>query len=202
MPTEPKIGAAAIPPLLDDDDPAPFPKLTDTQLAVLSPYGQARDIEVGDILFRPGEIPSEIMVLLAGEVTVTFGEGDHTRIIALQRPRDLLAEAVFDYGPSTPIAMDLAVLLANRWRKYMRHLISLLVGGRSPPARSTAFFASRSSASSASICSIDTPCCSTSSDCFGFPEARSRTSEIAIRRTVSLLPDRMISTARSIASTE
>jgi thioredoxin reductase (NADPH) len=92
MPTEPKIGADAIPPLLDDDDPALFPKLSDAQLALLSPYGQVRDIKVGDILFRTGEIPSEIMVLLAGEITVTFGEGEHARTIALQRPRDLLAE--------------------------------------------------------------------------------------------------------------
>ena len=50
MPAEPKIGADAIPPLLDDDDPALFPKLTDVQLALLSPYGQVRDIKVGDIL--------------------------------------------------------------------------------------------------------------------------------------------------------
>jgi thioredoxin reductase (NADPH) len=92
MPAQPKIGAAAIPPLLDDDDPALFPKLTDVQLALLSPYGQVRNIELGNILFRPGEIPSEIIVLLAGEVTVTFGEGDRARTIALQRPRDLLAE--------------------------------------------------------------------------------------------------------------
>src|SRR5262249_37292629 len=92
MPTEPKTGAVAIPPLLDDDDAALFPKLTDAQLALLSPYGKVREVEVGEILFRPGEIPSEIMVLLAGEVTVTFGEGDRARTIALQRPRDLLAE--------------------------------------------------------------------------------------------------------------
>src|SRR5262245_860604 len=92
MPTESKIPAGATPPLLDDDDPALFPKLTDAQLDILSPYGRVRDIEAGDVLFRPGEIPDELMVLLAGEVTVTLGDSDQIRTIALQRPRDLLAE--------------------------------------------------------------------------------------------------------------
>jgi thioredoxin reductase (NADPH) len=81
-----------MPPLLDDGDPALFPKLTDAQLALLTPYGQVRGIEVGDVLFKPGEIPGEIIVLLAGEVTVTIGDGEHALTLALQRPRDVLAE--------------------------------------------------------------------------------------------------------------
>jgi thioredoxin reductase (NADPH) len=81
-----------MPPLLDDGDPALFPKLTDAQVALLTPYGQVRGIEVGDVLFKPGEIPGEVIVLLAGEVTVTIGDGEHARTLALQRPRDLLAE--------------------------------------------------------------------------------------------------------------
>src|SRR5262249_52810880 len=62
------------------------------QLELLSGYGEVREINVGDILFRQGETIREIMVLLAGIVTVTIGQGDATRIVAIQRPRDLLAE--------------------------------------------------------------------------------------------------------------
>ena len=79
-------------PLLDDDDPALFPKLTDAQLDLLEKHGHVRPIQVGEVLFREGDTTYDVMVLLAGSVVVLVGSGERTRELAIQRPRDLMAE--------------------------------------------------------------------------------------------------------------
>jgi thioredoxin reductase (NADPH) len=78
--------------LLDDDDPALFPKLTDEQLALLIPLGTVRSIEVGDVLFREGDASYDFMVLLAGRVAIVLGSGDAARDITIHRARDFMAE--------------------------------------------------------------------------------------------------------------
>ena len=78
--------------LLDDDDPALFPKLTDEQLALLTPLGTVRSIEVGDVLFREGDASYDFMVLLAGRVAIVLGSGDAARDITIHRARDFMAE--------------------------------------------------------------------------------------------------------------
>jgi thioredoxin reductase (NADPH) len=79
-------------PLLDDDDPALFPKLTDAQLDLLGKHGHVRPIQVGDVLFRDGDTTYDVMVLLEGSVSVLVGSGERMRELAIQRPRDLMAE--------------------------------------------------------------------------------------------------------------
>src|SRR6516165_7336754 len=54
----------ASPPLLDDDDPALFPKLTDAQVQMLSRYGEVHAIEAGDVLWGQGESSYDVMVVL------------------------------------------------------------------------------------------------------------------------------------------
>jgi CRP-like cAMP-binding protein len=78
--------------LLDDDDPALFPKLTDEQLGLLTPHGQIRPTEVGQVLFREGDTTYDVMVLLEGRVAVVVGSGESERELAIQRPRDLMVE--------------------------------------------------------------------------------------------------------------
>jgi len=78
--------------LLDDDDPMLFPKLTDEQLALLTPLGTVRSINVGDVLFREGDASYDFMVLLEGQVAVVLGSGDAAREITIHRARDLMAE--------------------------------------------------------------------------------------------------------------
>jgi thioredoxin reductase (NADPH) len=80
------------PPLLDDDDPALFPKLTDEQLALLRPVGHVMTTEVGQLLFRIGDPASHVMVLLAGRVAVLVGSGEAERELAVHKPRDLMTE--------------------------------------------------------------------------------------------------------------
>jgi thioredoxin reductase (NADPH) len=78
--------------LLDNDDPALFPKLTDEQLGLLAKYGQVRSIEVGEFLFRDGDATYDAMVLMEGRVAVVMGSGDAERELAIQLPRDLMVE--------------------------------------------------------------------------------------------------------------
>jgi len=80
------------PSLLDDDDPALFPKLTDEQLDLLAKHGHVRPTEVGEVLFREGDTTYDVMVLLDGTVAVLVGSGERMRELAIQRPRDLMAE--------------------------------------------------------------------------------------------------------------
>jgi thioredoxin reductase (NADPH) len=78
--------------LLDDDDPALFPKLTDKQVALLAGHGKIRQMQVGEILFREGDATYDVMVVLEGQVAVVIGDGDAARELAIQRPRDLMVE--------------------------------------------------------------------------------------------------------------
>ena len=78
--------------LLDDDDPALFPKLTNEQMALLARHGTVRPIHVGGVLFREGDTTYDVMVVLEGRVAVMLGSGDEARELAIQRPRDLMVE--------------------------------------------------------------------------------------------------------------
>lgn len=79
-------------PVLDDDDPALFPKLTDQQLKLLAPHGKVRPIQVGDVIFREGDATYDAMVLLEGNVAVVIGSGDTVRDLVIQKPRDFMIE--------------------------------------------------------------------------------------------------------------
>src|SRR5262249_29885915 len=79
-------------PVLDDDDPTLFPKLTDAQVRLLERYGRTRPTQVGDVLFREGDASSDAMVLMEGLVTVVIGSGSTAHDLCVQRPRDLMAE--------------------------------------------------------------------------------------------------------------
>ena len=87
-----RVAGRTLPPLLDNDDPALFPKLTDEQFGLLAKHGQARSIEVGELLFREGDAMYDVMVLIEGSVAVVIGSGDTERELAIQRPRDLMVE--------------------------------------------------------------------------------------------------------------
>jgi hypothetical protein len=52
--------------LLDDDDPALFPKLSDSQLDLLASHAHVRAITTGDVLFRYGTATRREAHLAAG----------------------------------------------------------------------------------------------------------------------------------------
>jgi thioredoxin reductase (NADPH) len=79
-------------PLLDDDDAALFPKLTEAQVRLLTPLGESRPTRSGDVLFRAGDASYDVMVVLEGCVSVTVGNGGDERELVVQRPGDLMVE--------------------------------------------------------------------------------------------------------------
>jgi thioredoxin reductase (NADPH) len=79
-------------PVLDDNDPTLFPKLTDQQIELLAPLGTIRAIQVGDVLFREGDATYDAMVLMEGTLAVVVGSGETERDLAIQKPRDLMVE--------------------------------------------------------------------------------------------------------------
>ena len=84
---------SAVPaPLLDDDDQALFPKMSDAQVELLAAHGEIRPTSRGEVLFAPGDATYDVMVVLEGSVSVLVGSGSETRELARQRPRDLMVE--------------------------------------------------------------------------------------------------------------
>jgi len=79
-------------PLLDDEDAALFPKLTEQQLGLLEPLGRVRRLEVGDVLFGEGDAAYDPMVMLGGRVDVVVGSGEGERLLVGQRAGDLMVE--------------------------------------------------------------------------------------------------------------
>ena len=80
------------PPLLDNDDAALFPKLTDAQVEMLSRYGEIRSIKAGEVLWGLGNSNYDVMVVLEGRVSVVVDRGPDRVEVAVQRAGDLMAE--------------------------------------------------------------------------------------------------------------
>ena len=78
--------------LLDGDDPALFPKLTEQQLALLRPLGRVRKVQLDEVLFRDGDVGYDPMVVLAGPESVLDGGGDGAREPVGQRTGDLVSD--------------------------------------------------------------------------------------------------------------
>ena len=91
--TQPSSTDAGVPAaLLDDNDPALFPKLSDSQLDLLAKHGHVRAITAGEVLFRYGDTAYPAMVLLDGRVAVLMGTGEPERALTIHQPRDLMIE--------------------------------------------------------------------------------------------------------------
>jgi thioredoxin reductase (NADPH) len=78
--------------LLDGDDPALFPKLTEQQLELLRPLGHVREVTADEVLFREGDVGYDPMVVLAGRVAVLEGTGPNARELVGQQAGDLMVE--------------------------------------------------------------------------------------------------------------
>ncbi|MFG1960274.1 FAD-dependent oxidoreductase [Nonomuraea sp. NPDC049028] len=71
-----------------------FPRLSEAQLAELSPHGERRAVSLGDVLFREGEPTTEFIVVLSGKVAMVegYGSGPDEKTIAVQGPGRFLGE--------------------------------------------------------------------------------------------------------------
>jgi thioredoxin reductase (NADPH) len=69
-----------------------FPTLTDDQISFLRRYGNVRETEAGQTLFREGDRSYDFIVILAGEVEIAEHFGGESRTIALHGARRFLGE--------------------------------------------------------------------------------------------------------------
>src|SRR5262249_39726775 len=76
-------GMSAEPPAPDVPDKDTFPILTAAQIDRLTPLGQIRSFDAGDILFEPGTTNRPLMVVIEGEIEILSDGGTP---IAVHRP--------------------------------------------------------------------------------------------------------------------
>jgi thioredoxin reductase (NADPH) len=73
-------------------DPAAYPELTDGQFARLERFGSYRPLEVGQVLFRPGDESYDFIVIREGRVEVRVGAGDDEPVVASHGARRFVGE--------------------------------------------------------------------------------------------------------------
>ena len=69
-----------------------YPRLEDYQLAELLPLGDRRAVGAGEVLYRAGDLPDELLVVLEGQAVVLEDLGSHRRVIAVHGPHRFLGE--------------------------------------------------------------------------------------------------------------
>lgn len=116
-----------------------FSRFTPADLQTLLVMSTRRSGSAGELLFKPGETLSHLLVLLQGEVELTTEIDGQPSIVDICRQKSVLGEeAVFSHDPSnltaralTPItyvaipAPELMALLESRF-DLQRHVLSLL----------------------------------------------------------------------------
>ena len=68
------------------------PKLREDQIEVLSRYGEMRNTEVGEVLFRAGDTSNDFIVVLEGEVEVIEDFAGETRTVGIFRAGRFLGD--------------------------------------------------------------------------------------------------------------
>jgi len=69
-----------------------FPQLTVEQMAVLTRWGQRRSIAAGDMLFRTGDVVTDVLVVQTGRVAILRQDRDAERVAQVHGERQLLGE--------------------------------------------------------------------------------------------------------------
>jgi len=78
-----------------------FPTLTEAQIARLLPYGRVRKVEVGEILFEPGDTHIPFFVLLSGSMEIVQPDLKGERQITTHSPGAFTGEITMISGRST-----------------------------------------------------------------------------------------------------
>jgi thioredoxin reductase (NADPH) len=75
-----------------DTESIAFPKLDDSQLAMLEPLGSRRRVPRGELIFKAGQRDRPLIVILRGEVEVFEPRDEQEQILATAGPRDFTGE--------------------------------------------------------------------------------------------------------------
>src|SRR5260370_981596 len=86
MPSSPILGAP-------NPETQTWPVLTDAEIDRARPYGGGRQAELGEILYRPGEVGASCFILLAATVQIVQPSIDGERLITNHCPGTFTGEA-------------------------------------------------------------------------------------------------------------
>jgi thioredoxin reductase (NADPH) len=78
--------------------PRAFPALTREQIDSIRPLGRIRQVQIGDILFQPGDTAVPFFVLLSGRLEIFQPTLDGQRMIALHEPDEFTGEMTMISG--------------------------------------------------------------------------------------------------------
>jgi thioredoxin reductase (NADPH) len=86
---------------LSRDSNEAFPQLTVDQMAVLTRWGQRRPTVAGDVLFRAGDVVTDVFVVQTGRVAMLRNDPDGERVAQIHGERQLLGElGMFEGQPA------------------------------------------------------------------------------------------------------
>jgi thioredoxin reductase (NADPH) len=75
-----------------DTESIAFPKLDDSQLAMLEPLGSRRKVRRGELIFRAGKRDLPLIVILRGELEIFEPRDDREQILSTPGARDFVGE--------------------------------------------------------------------------------------------------------------
>src|SRR6266481_7232248 len=75
-----------------DTESIAFPKLDDSQLAMLEPLGSRRKVPRGELIFKAGQRDLPLIVVLRGEVEIFEPRDGQEQILSTPGPRDFIGE--------------------------------------------------------------------------------------------------------------
>ena len=81
------------------------PKLREDQIEVLSRYGQTRETETGEVLFRAGDTSNDFIVVLEGEVEVVEDFAGERRTTGVLRPGRFVGDLILLTGQAAYLSV-------------------------------------------------------------------------------------------------
>jgi thioredoxin reductase (NADPH) len=81
------------------------PKLREDQIEVLSRYGQTRETETGEVLFRAGDTSSDFIVVLEGEVELVDDFAGERRTMGVMRPGRFVGDLILLTGQAAYLSV-------------------------------------------------------------------------------------------------
>jgi thioredoxin reductase (NADPH) len=85
------------------------PKLREDQIEVLSRYGQTRETEAGEVLFRAGDASSDFIVVIEGEIEVVEDFAGERRTTGVLRPGRFVGDLILLTGQAAYLSVVVRV---------------------------------------------------------------------------------------------
>ena len=113
-----------------------FPKLDESQFALLERYGERRKLKTGDVLFSEGDRHIPMFALVSGTIEATRGSGDSLHVLGVHGPGSFTGE-VGTLAGRAAVASARAISSQSRSRWCPSFSVSCSATGSATIPRST-----------------------------------------------------------------